>query len=77
MHDFAIEKAHLPFCMLGNIGFMRYQYDRNTFLVQAISQLHNFFTGLAVQVAGRFIGQNQSRFIYQCACNRHALLLPT
>ena len=43
--------------------------------VEFVEQRHDFLAGVAVQVAGRLVGQDQARPVDQRAGNGHALLL--
>ena len=49
--------------------------DGNALLVELAEQLHNIFTGLAVQCAGRFVRQQKLRIAHNRAGNRCALAL--
>ena len=43
--------------------------------MQVIHQSHNFITGLGIEIAGRLIGQDDGRTIYQGARDRDSLAL--
>jgi hypothetical protein len=73
--DFAIEKAHLALGMRRDIRLVRDQHDGDAVRVEFSEQAHDFLAGMAVEIAGRLIGQNQPWCVDQCAGNRHALLL--
>ena len=45
-------------------------------LVQGTEQFHHFLAMNGIQVAGRFVGQDQRLVADHCAGNRYALLLP-
>ncbi len=60
---------------LCDVLFVSDQHDGDAFAVQFVEQSHDFFAGLAVQIAGRFIGKDQARVVDQRTRNRHALLL--
>ena len=49
-------------------------YYCSSFLTKAVQEFNNPFTGLGVQVAGRFVGQNERGVISQSAGNSYPLL---
>ncbi len=51
--------------------------DRMTLLMHGTQKRHDVFTALAIERAGRFIGENDASAIHQGARNRDALLLAT
>ena len=56
---------------------MRHHDDRAWLIInQAAQQVQNIFTGLAVQITGGFIGQQERRVIDQGAGDGDTLLLP-
>ena len=60
----------------GELGVMRHQHDgRMAGAVHAEQQLDDLMTGLAVQVAGRFVREQQRGIVGERAGDGHALLL--
>ena len=66
---------HFAFGVAGNIFFVCDQHDGDAFAVECLEQRHDFFAGMAVEIAGGFIGKNQARTIDQGSRNCNALLL--
>ena len=56
---------------------MGHQDDRFSLLVQTNEEVHDLESGFPVKVAGRFIAEDNFRFIDQCPGNRYPLLLST
>ena len=55
---------------------MGHDQKRNpSFLAQFVEQVQDFIPGLAVQIAGGFVGQDQARCVDQGAGDGNALLL--
>jgi hypothetical protein len=55
---------------------VRNQHDGDAFLrIKSGKDVHDFGAGPGVEVAGRFVGENQAGLPGQRAGNRHALLL--
>src|ERR1043166_589899 len=55
-----VTKNDLPLCVRGDIGLMSHQNDGNSFLlVEILKQLHDLHACFGIEVAGRFIGENQ------------------
>ena len=71
----AVEKAHLAPGVRGDVGFVGDQDDGDSFVIELPKQRHDFLAGVAVEVAGRFVSEDQTRRIDQRAGDRHALLL--
>ena len=46
-------------------------------LMKLSEDLHDFTTGVGIEVAGRLVGQQNRRFVHQRPRNRHTLLLTT
>src|SRR3546814_10894240 len=63
--------------MLGNIVLMGDQHDGVAFAVQFVEQRHDLGAGVAVQIAGRLVAEQDRRVRHQRARNRHALALAT
>ena len=61
--------------VLGDIVFVRDQYDRVALIVQAIEQRHDFDTGLRIKITGRLVGQDDGRIVHQRAGDGNALTL--
>ena len=45
--------------------------------VQFLKDCEHLHAGLAIEIAGGLVGQNQIRFVHQRSSDRHPLLLPT
>ena len=54
----------------------RQDRSQQVFLMQALDQIHNRDSIEFVEIAGRFIGEQHSRFSHERSRNRHSLLLP-
>ena len=59
----------------GHIRFVRDEHDRIARLMQSLEQRHDFNAGLRVEVAGRLVGQQDRRIVYERSGNRYALPL--
>ena len=44
--------------MARDIGFVRDENNRVPALIETFEERHDFFAGFGIEVAGRFIGQN-------------------
>ncbi len=75
-HDLSILEINHTFGAGGNIHLVRHHHDCRALLVQPSQQVHDLHAGAGVQVAGRFVGQDDGRRIDQRARNGHSLLLP-
>ncbi len=61
--------------MHGDIVLVRDQHDGVALLVEPLEQPHDFDTGRAVEVSGRFVGQQNGRIVHQRPGDGHALAL--
>ena len=61
--------------MLGDLRLVGDQDDGDSLLVELLKDGHHFEGGAAIEITGRFIGQQQGRPVDQRAGNGHALLL--
>src|SRR6266699_4278388 len=61
--------------VLRDIVLVRYQHNGQSFVVQALEDLHDLDRGTAVQIAGGLIGEENRRVVHQSASDRHPLLL--
>ena len=53
---------------------MRYHQNRRTALIDSLKQFDNFIRKLRIDVASRFVRDNNRRIVYQCARQCNALL---
>ncbi|MBA7568093.1 hypothetical protein ES708_09814 [subsurface metagenome] len=70
-----VQNMDRPVGMLGNDGFMSDQDNGIALPVEFIQQAHDLLPGNRVQVAGRFIGQNNGRVVHHGPGNGHPLAL--
>ena len=61
--------------VLSNVFFVCDQDNSVAFVVQTLKERHDFVAGSGVEVAGRFIGEQNRRAVHQSASDRHALAL--
>ena len=61
--------------MRRDVALVRDENDGVPALVQIFKQRHNFFARFRIQIAGRFIRQNDGRLIHEGAGDRYALAL--
>src|SRR5699024_3392712 len=74
--NFSVLNADNPISKAGNIVVVGYHYNGlMKFGAGTFDKAEHVSAGLAVKVAGRFIGKNNRRFGNQGACNRYSLLL--
>src|ERR1041385_8168820 len=62
---------------LRDIVLVRDQNNRVPLRLQTVEKGRDFITSLGVQVAGRFVGENDRWTVYQCSGNGHTLPLST
>ena len=75
-HDQAVAQRQHPLAFLGQLGVVRDEHDGLVvFFMQLVKEIHHDAARLAVQCAGRLVGQDQRRLIDHGAGNRNALLL--
>src|SRR5262245_13361489 len=51
------------------------QNNRMPALIKIFEEHHDFFARFGIEIAGRFVGQNDGRIVYQSARDRDALAL--
>ena len=54
---------------------MSYEHDSEPLIVEALKDVHDLNRSTAVEIAGRFIGEQDCRFVHQSARDCDALLL--
>ncbi len=59
----------------GDLPVMRHDDDGAPFTVELLKDAENFFTAMAVERAGRFVGKNDLRIVDERAGDGNALLL--
>ncbi len=59
----------------GNVQLMRHHEDGDAVIVQFLENIHDLDAGPRVEIAGRFIGQQEFGRVHQGAGDRDALLL--
>src|SRR5436305_9616446 len=65
--DLTVENMQDSMCILGNVVFVGDEDNSISLAMQFLKQSHNFVGSLRVQVAGRFVRQNDRRIVYQSA----------
>ena len=66
-----------PYCKGRDIRLMRHHDDGDAlFAIQRAERLHNLVRISGIEIAGRFIRQQQARLVDQGAGDRDPLLLP-
>src|SRR5947207_1362261 len=61
--------------MWGNVALVRDENDRVAALIQIFKQRHDLFTGLGIEVASRFVSQNDRGPVHKRTRDGHALAL--
>src|ERR1700745_721963 len=61
--------------MIRDIGFARNENNCVSALIQILEKRHDFVAGFRIEIAGRFICQNDGWIVYQGARDRDALAL--
>ena len=62
-------------CIFSDIRLMSNHDDSLAFLIELGKDIHNFITGLGIQIPGRFIGQDKRRISDNRTCDSDPLLL--
>src|ERR1043166_2139726 len=75
VNDPAIPKLNDAFAVGGVFLGVRDLHDCHALLIQLTEEFHNFFALAGMQVAGRFVGQQNLRFSDDRARNAYQLLL--
>jgi hypothetical protein len=70
-----VAHAHNSAGMLRDVFFMRHHEKRVTLRGKVPEQLENLFPGAGIEIPGRFIREDDRRFIDERAGDRHALTL--
>src|SRR5450631_1153245 len=73
--DHAVLDVNHAMRVLRDVAFVGDQDDRVSLGLQAIKQRHDLNTGLRVQVARRFVGQDDRRLVHQRSSDRNTLPL--
>ena len=73
--DQTVAQMHRAPGVRGDVALVRDQNDGVAALIQIFEQRHDFFAGFGIEVAGRFVGQNDRRIVHQRARDRDALTL--
>src|SRR5688572_14444210 len=63
--DAPVPDHHRPFRVLGDVGFVGHDHDGLALLVQGLEHPEDLFGGGRVEVAGRFVGEEQGRVVHQ------------
>jgi len=72
---FAVADVNYTMGVFGYVVFVGDQDNRVSLGVQLVHKGHYFITGLGIEIAGRLIGQDDGRTIYQGARDRDSLAL--
>jgi len=75
--NLSVPEYQHSFCELRDVMLVRNQHNGQAFVVQILEDFHDLHRRTAVQIARRFIGQQDCRAVHQSARHRHSLLLPT
>ena len=76
--ELTLVQPQLPRRALGSLGVVGHHDDGLALLaVHQLQQVEDLFRRRAIQVAGRFVADQQRGIGDQCPCNCHALLLAT
>ena len=75
IHDFAVAKRDPAVGTPSDVGLMGDEDHGDARLVQLLEYLDNLFRGVAVERAGRLVGEEDVRVVDERARNRYALLL--
>src|SRR4051812_20627858 len=74
-HDATVEEMDCAIGMLGKPGVVRNHADRRAAIVQFLEQRHHGLAVARIEVARRFVREEDRRLARKCARDRHALLL--
>lgn len=72
--DLAVFDADDAVGVFGGMGFVSDQYDGVAFFVQVLEYLHDLYTRFGVQIAGRFVGEDDRGIVDEGAGDGYALL---
>src|SRR5687768_5833098 len=75
LRDLAVANLDAAGCDRGNFGIVRYQDDRAPFRAELAEQFEDVFARVRVEIAGRFVGENDFRMVDERPGYRYALLL--
>jgi hypothetical protein len=73
--DLAVHQADYASAVIGNVLVMGDDYDGVAMLVQFVEHRHHVSTGAGIQIAGRFVCQQNGWFTDQGASDGHTLSL--
>src|SRR5258706_4088959 len=73
--DLSVADMDRPVGEGGHVGFVRHDHDRVAGFVESRKERHDFGAGLRVQIAGRFVGEQNGRVVDERPSHRHALAL--
>lgn len=71
----AIAQLYFPATMSGNFMIMGDNDDSTSGLVKPVEYIQNIAAHVGIEIAGRFIGENNGRIGYQCPGYGHTLAL--
>src|SRR5437899_789375 len=74
-NDFAIAHDQIAPGVASNVELVSYHHDGNSLFVEFLKYAHNLDTGLTVEIAGGFVGQQKRRLVNQRSSNGDPLLL--
>src|SRR5262249_30184400 len=75
--DFTVANADDPVGVLRDVALVGYKDDRIAFGMKLVEELHDFDTGLGIQIPGWFVGEDDRGVVDQCTGNGHTLPLST
>ena len=75
--EFSISKNQNPFGKLRDVLFVGNQHDGKALLIEVLENLHDLDGSSAVEIAGRFVGQQDGRAVYKSSGDGDSLLLST
>lgn len=62
--DLAVKQANDAVSVIGDVRFVRDQYDRVSTSVERVQQRHDLRARCRIEVAGRLIGEDDGRVVY-------------
>ena len=73
--DQSVAQMHGAARVRGDVPLVRDENDGVAALVKVLEQRHDFFAGFGIEIAGRFVRQNDRRIVHQRAGDGDALAL--
>ncbi len=73
--DAAVAQAHDAPGVIGDVGLVGDDDERMTARVQFVEQMHDLLAGTRIEIARRFVGEDQRGLSHQCAGDGDALAL--